>query len=98
VARNLNLVPFMQSARGEAVAFWRSFKPWFDDPSSYAGENSEAERERRREAWCEQREEARREAWFHHLEEERRDAWRRCYERDPDATDESLRGGLEGAD
>jgi len=75
------------------VAFWRSVKSWFDDPSSYAEENSQTERERRREAWCEQREEARREAWFHHLEEERQDALRRCYEPDPDATDESLRGG-----
>ena len=65
------------------MAFWKSFKSWFDDPSLHAEENSEAEQERRREAWCEQREEARRESWFHHLEEERRDAWRRCYEGDP---------------
>jgi hypothetical protein len=78
------------------MAFWRSLKSWFDDPSSYAEESSEAEREWRREAWYQQREEARREAWFHHLEEERRDAWR-CYERDPDAT-ESSRGRPEGQD
>jgi hypothetical protein len=59
------------------MAFWgRLLKSWFNDPSSCAEESSEAERERRREAWCQQREEARREAWHHRLEEERQDAWR----------------------
>jgi hypothetical protein len=80
------------------MTFWRSLKSWFADPSSYAEESSEAERERRREAWCQQREEARREAWHHHLEEERRDAWRRYSGRDPDATDESPSGRTQRAD